>query len=56
MSTETCRADPDPHRHTHDFRGKSEDANARRVGLVIALTAVTMVGEIVAGTVYGSMA
>lgn len=42
--------------HTHDFLGKNHARNERRVWLVIALTAVMMVGEIVAGTLYGSMA
>ncbi len=38
------------------FSGADHDRNARRVGIVIALTAATMVAEIVAGSVYGSMA
>lgn len=42
--------------HRHYFLGADHDRNARRVGIVIALTAATMVAEIVAGSVYGSMA
>lgn len=46
----------DPLVHDHVFLGSSHDENARRTLLVVALTAVMMVGEIVAGTIYGSMA
>ncbi len=42
--------------HHHRFLGADHDRNARRVGIVIALTAATMVGEIVAGSLFGSMA
>lgn len=42
--------------HAHVFLGEHHSRNERKVWLVIALTAVTMVAEIVAGTVYGSMA
>ncbi|MGB3027079.1 CDF family Co(II)/Ni(II) efflux transporter DmeF [Paradevosia shaoguanensis] len=42
--------------HAHVFLGASHDRNARRTWLVIALTATMMVIEIVAGTIYGSMA
>lgn len=42
--------------HDHVFLGTDHDRNARRVWLVIALTAAMMVAEIVAGTYYGSMA
>ena len=42
--------------HEHVFLGEDHHRNERRVWLVIALTAVMMVAEIVAGTVYGSMA
>ncbi|SFF83114.1 cation diffusion facilitator family transporter [Novosphingobium sp. CF614] len=42
--------------HDHDFLGASHDENARRTLWVVALTAVMMVGEIVAGYVTGSMA
>ncbi|MFT3725766.1 MAG: CDF family Co(II)/Ni(II) efflux transporter DmeF [Hyphomonadaceae bacterium] len=43
-------------RHNHEFLGKDHDRNARRTLWVVALTALMMVGEIVAGAVYGSMA
>ncbi|WP_133366528.1 CDF family Co(II)/Ni(II) efflux transporter DmeF [Qipengyuania sediminis] len=46
----------DPLVHDHVFLGSSHDENARRTLLVVALTAAMMVGEIVAGTIYGSMA
>src|SRR4029077_9689417 len=36
--------------------GEAHDRHERRTWLVVALTAITMVAEIVAGTVYGSMA
>lgn len=42
--------------HDHVFLGHGQDRNERRTWLVVALTAVTMVAEIVAGTVFGSMA
>jgi cation diffusion facilitator family transporter len=42
--------------HDHVFLGADHDRNARRTWLVIALTATMMVIEIVAGTIYGSMA
>ena len=42
--------------HAHLFLGSSHDANARRTLWVVALTAVMMVGEIVAGYLTGSMA
>lgn len=44
------------HTHQHNFLGSDHRRNERRVWLVIALTASTMVVEIVAGTIYGSMA
>lgn len=43
-------------RHAHSFLGADHDRNARRVWVVIALTATMMVVEIAAGTVFGSMA
>lgn len=43
-------------RHDHVFLGADHRRNERRVWLVIALTAAMMVAEIVAGTLYGSMA
>lgn len=42
--------------HSHVFLGADHDRNARRVWIVIALTASMMVAEIVAGTMFGSMA
>jgi len=42
--------------HSHVFLGERHDRNARRTMLVIVLTTAMMVIEIVAGTVYGSMA
>jgi cation diffusion facilitator family transporter len=40
----------------HDYLGAQHDENARRTRWVVALTAVMMVGEIVAGYATGSMA
>lgn len=42
--------------HQHVFLGSAHDENARRTLWVVILTAVMMVGEIVAGVVFGSMA
>lgn len=42
--------------HDHVFLGEGHSRNERRVWLVIALTASMMVMEIVAGTIFGSMA
>ncbi|UDF32231.1 UNVERIFIED_ORG: CDF family Co(II)/Ni(II) efflux transporter DmeF (plasmid) [Roseateles sp. XES5] len=42
--------------HDHVFLGADHHRNERRVWLVIALTASMMAAEILAGTVYGSMA
>lgn len=42
--------------HDHVFLGAGHDSNARRTWFVVALTAVMMVAEIVAGTIFGSMA
>lgn len=42
--------------HTHFFLGGDHQRNERRVWLVIALTASMMLVEIIAGTLYGSMA
>lgn len=42
--------------HDHVFLGRDHDRNERRTWAVIGLTMVMMVAEIVAGTVYGSMA
>lgn len=42
--------------HDHVFLGRSHDRNERRTWFVVALTAVMMVAEIIAGTIFGSMA
>lgn len=42
--------------HAHNFLGSSHDENARRTLWVVALTAVMMIGEIIAGYITGSMA
>jgi cation diffusion facilitator family transporter len=42
--------------HDHVFLGDSHERNERRTWLVIALTTTMMVAEIVAGTLFGSMA
>src|SRR5256885_17000490 len=42
--------------HDHLFLGPKHARNERRTWFVVALTAVMMVGEIVAGTLFGSMA
>lgn len=42
--------------HDHVFLGAAHDENARRTLWVVGLTAVMMVGEIIAGTLTGSMA
>ncbi|HUD28155.1 MAG TPA: CDF family Co(II)/Ni(II) efflux transporter DmeF [Novosphingobium sp.] len=44
------------HAHEHVFLGTSHDENARRTRWVVLLTAIMMVGEIVAGYATGSMA
>jgi cation diffusion facilitator family transporter len=49
-------ADTDHLTHDHNFLGRAHDENARRTLWVVALTAAMMVGEIVAGVIYGSMA
>lgn len=42
--------------HDHNFLSRSHDKSARRTLWVVGLTAVMMVGEIIAGMIYGSMA
>ncbi|RBP38945.1 cation efflux family protein, partial [Eoetvoesiella caeni] len=42
--------------HDHFFLGSDHQRNESRVWLVIALTAGMMLVEIIAGTLYGSMA
>lgn len=44
------------HTHEHNFLGENHQRNERRIWIVITLTASMMVGEISAGTIYGSMA
>ncbi|MFS2177821.1 CDF family Co(II)/Ni(II) efflux transporter DmeF [Rhizobium pisi] len=56
MSTGIEKAAMDALEHDHVFLGADHARNERRIWLVIALTAVMMVAEIAAGTVYGSMA
>jgi cation diffusion facilitator family transporter len=43
-------------RHDHVFLGENHERNERKVWLVIALTATMMVAEIIAGSLFGSMA
>lgn len=50
------RHDPDELSHCHRFISESAAHNERRTLLVVGLTAVTMVAEIVVGTITGSMA
>ncbi len=50
------RPESDDLPHSHVFLGQSHDENARRTLWVVGLTAVMMVAEIIAGTIYGSMA
>ncbi|HAF80429.1 MAG TPA: cation transporter [Brevundimonas sp.] len=47
---------PAPASHDHVFLAANHDENARRTLIVVILTAVMMVGEIVAGVLTGSMA
>lgn len=42
--------------HDHVYLGAAHDENTRRTLLVVVLTALMMVGEIIAGTVFNSMA
>jgi cation diffusion facilitator family transporter len=44
------------HAHEHVFLGRDHDRNAQRTMWVVAITALMMIAEIVAGSVYGSMA
>lgn len=50
------RPDMESLAHDHMFLGAAHDENARRTRWVVALTAVMMIGEIVAGYITGSMA
>lgn len=45
-----------PWRHEHVFLGADHTRNERRTWIVIGLTAAMMVGEIIAGAMFGSMA
>jgi cation diffusion facilitator family transporter len=56
MSTGIEKAGINALEHDHVFLGADHTRNERRIWLVIALTAVMMVAEIAAGTVYSSMA
>lgn len=42
--------------HNHAFLGARHGEHERRTWLVVALTSAMMVGEIIGGTIYGSMA
>ena len=42
--------------HHHAFLGVKQDRHERRTWFVVALTAVMMIAEFVAGTWFGSMA
>src|SRR6266851_2933217 len=42
--------------HEHVFLGEKHEHNERRILFVVALTAVMMIGEIAAGSLFGSMA
>jgi cation diffusion facilitator family transporter len=42
--------------HEHVFLGRDHDRNTRRTMWVVALTAIMMIAEIIAGMAYGSMA
>ncbi|WP_441278635.1 CDF family Co(II)/Ni(II) efflux transporter DmeF [Tardiphaga sp. 172_B4_N1_3] len=52
----TVPGDIDALAHDHVFLGDSHDDNTRRTLWVVALTTIMMVGEIVAGIVFNSMA
>ncbi|QIM54245.1 CDF family Co(II)/Ni(II) efflux transporter DmeF [Hydrogenophaga crocea] len=56
MNTVSSTAAPFTAPHTHHFLGADHARNERRVWWVIALTASMMLVEIVAGTVFSSMA
>lgn len=51
-----ARSDPENLSHTHIYLAPTHDENARRTLWVVMLTAVMMVGEIIAGYITGSMA
>ncbi|MCK0196133.1 CDF family Co(II)/Ni(II) efflux transporter DmeF [Ancylobacter sp. 6x-1] len=56
MGADPNVADPTLQPHEHVFLGTAHDANARRTRHVVLLTAAMMVGEIVAGFAFNSMA
>jgi cation diffusion facilitator family transporter len=43
-------------KHEHVFLGAAHTHNERRIRLVVGLTLVMMIGEIIAGSIYGSLA
>ena len=45
-----------PWAHTHAFLGEHHDRHERRTWMVVTITAAMMVGEIVGGTMFGSLA
>src|SRR5919199_548169 len=52
----TIHSEIDALTHDHVFLGHGHDENARRMLWVVILTALMMVGEIVAGALFNSMA
>jgi cation diffusion facilitator family transporter len=46
----------EPWQHEHAFLGARHEVNERRTWLVVVLTAAMMVAEVVAGSLFGSMA
>jgi cation diffusion facilitator family transporter len=52
----SIRTDIDALSHEHMFLGDKHDENTRRTLWVVTLTALMMVGEIIAGTIFNSMA
>ena len=52
----SIHSDIDALSHDHMFLGDRHDENTRRTLWVVALTAIMMVGEIIAGTIFNSMA
>jgi len=50
------RSDPTPWQHDHDYLPHGHAEGERQTHRVIALTATMMVAEIIAGSVFGSMA
>src|SRR5829696_5076960 len=42
--------------HDHVFLGREHRGNERRTWWVVALTAATMIGEVLGGSIFGSMA